>query len=165
MEHAMTQSRLRSTLSFIGVSALMVASGTAFAGDIHLAMDQVGVVALKIPFKAVSVGNQLISDATIIDENHVFVVGKEFGTTNLVAVDDEGNTVANELITISTQQGAMVTLTRGGTWYTLACNSGRCDVRPTPGDDIERYRNDSTAITIREGQNVGAANVPAPDAQ
>ena len=164
MEHAMTQSRFRSTLSCVaGVSALVLMSGAAFAADIRLGMDQVRVITLKTPFKAVSVGNPLIADATVIDETHVFVVGKEMGTTNLVAVDDEGNQVADELITVSTQQGAMVSLTRGGTWYTLTCNSGRCDVRPTPGDEAARYRDDSTAITIRENQNVGAANSPVPD--
>ena len=161
----MTTSRLLPPLLIAAASALVLASGTANAGDIHLGMDQVRVVTLKIPFKAVSVGNPLIADATVIDENHVFVTGKEMGTTNLVAVDDEGNQVADELITVTTQQGSMVSLTRGGTWYTLTCNTGRCDVRPTPGDEEARYRADTTAITIREGQSVGAANVPAPDAQ
>ena len=161
----MMTSRLLPPLLIAATSALVLASGTANAGDIRLGMDQVRVVTLKIPFKAVSVGNPLIADATVIDETHVFVVGKEFGTTNLVAVDDEGNQVADELITVSTQQGTMVTVTRGPAYHTLTCNSGRCDVRPTPGDETGKYRDDSTAITIREGQNVGAANVPAPDAQ
>lgn len=163
----MTQSRFLSliALGLAGASAVALVPGTALAGDVRLGMDQVRVLTLKKPFKAVSVGNPLIADATVIDETHVFVVGKEFGTTNLVAVDEEGNQVADEMITVSTQQGSMVTLTRGGSWYTLTCNSGRCDVRPTPGDEEGRYRADSTAITIREGQNVGAAAVPAPDPQ
>ena len=83
-------------------------------------------------------------------KTHVFVTGREMGTTNRVAVDEEGNEVADELIPVSTQQGAMVSLTAEVLWYTLTCNSGRCDVRPTPGDETARYRDDSTAITIRE---------------
>jgi Flp pilus assembly secretin CpaC len=161
MEHAMTQSRFLSLSCVAGMSALVLMSGAAFAADISLAMDQVRVVTFRTPFKAVSVGNPLIADATVIDETHVFLVGKEFGTTNLVAVDDEGNQVAEEMITVSTQRGAMVTVTRGALAQTLTCNAGRCDVRPTPGDEPARYRDDSTAITIREGQNVGAASVPS----
>lgn len=161
----MTESRFRSLSCLAGLTAIVLMSGTATAGDIRIGMDQVRLVSIKIPFKAVSVGNPLIADATVVDENHVFVVGKEFGTTNLIAVDDEGNQVAEELITVSTQQGTMVTVTRGTLAQTLTCNSGRCDSRPTPGDDAARYREESTQITIREGQNVGAATVPAPDAQ
>jgi hypothetical protein len=121
-------------------------------------MDQVRVVTFKTPFKAVSVGNPLIADATVIDETHVFLTGKEFGTTNLVAIDDEGNLVGEELITVTTQQGAMVTLTRGPTQSTLTCNAGRCDVRPTPGDELQRYQGESTQIQTRETLNL--ASVP-----
>jgi len=152
-------------LLLAAASALVLVSGTAVAGEFRLAMDQVRVLTIRTPFKAVSVGNPLIADATVIDENHVFVVGKEFGTTNLLAVDDEGNLVAEELITVTTQQGAMVTLQRGPTWTTLTCNAQRCDVRPTPGDDIARYRDDSTAIQVREQQNTTAASIPSPGQQ
>lgn len=153
----MTQSRFLSSLGCVaGLSALVLMSGTAFAGSINLAMDQVRVVTFKTPFKAVSVGNPLIADATVVDETHVFLTGKEFGTTNLVAVDDEGNQVAEETITVTTQQGRMVTLTRGPTQSTLTCNATRCDVRPTPGDEIARYRDETTQIQVREVQSLAA---------
>ena len=154
----MIKSRLFSTFALAGASLVLV-SGSALA-DIRLSMDQVRVVALKTPFKAISVGNPLIADATVIDENHIFVVGKEFGTTNLVAVDDEGNQVAEELITVTTQMGTMVTTTRGNQQSTSTCNAGRCDTRPTPGDESGRYREDTTQIQIREQQGVGAASTP-----
>jgi hypothetical protein len=160
----MTQPRISRFVRLAAVPALMMLSGTALA-EVRLGMDQVRLVTIRVPFKAISVGNPLIADATVVDETHVFVTGREFGQTNLVAVDDEGNQVADELITVTTPQGAMVTLQRGPTWYTLACNAGRCDVRPTPGDDTGKYRDDSTAITIRETQSVGAASISNPGAQ
>ena len=148
-----------STLALAGASALVLVSGPALA-DVRLSMDQVRVVALKTPFKAIAVGNPLIADATVIDENHIFVVGKEFGTTNLVAVDDEGNQVAEEMITVTTQLGVMVTTTRGNQQSTFTCNAGRCDSRPTPGDQADKYREDTTQIQIREQQGVRAAATP-----
>ena len=157
----MTRFRVFSLGCAAGLSALVLMSGSAFAGNVTLAMDQVRIVTFKTPFKAVSVGNPLIADATVIDETHVFLTGKEFGTTNLVAVDDEGNQVAEELITVTTQQGAMVTLTRGPTQSTLTCNAGRCDVRPTPGDEKLRYQDETGQIQVRETQNV--ATIPPPD--
>jgi len=155
----MTKSRLFSTFVLAGMSALVLTSGSALA-EVRLSMDQVRVLAIKSPFSSISVGNPLIADATVIDENHVFIVGKEFGTTNLVAVDDEGNQIAEEFITVTTQMGAMVTVTRGNDQSTFTCNAGRCDVRPTPGDETGKYRNDTTAIQIREQQSVRAAATP-----
>ena len=156
----MIKSRLVLTSALAGASALVLMSGSALA-DVRLSMDQVRVVAIKTPFKAISVGNPLIADATVIDENHVFLVGKEFGTTNLVAVDDEGNQVAEEIITVTTQMGTMVTVTRGPTQSTLTCNAGRCDTRPTPGDEPVKYGQDSTQIQLRESLAVGAASTPS----
>jgi hypothetical protein len=141
------------------MSALALLSGAAHA-EMRLGMDQVRVLTLKEPFKSVSVGNPLIADATIIDENHLFITGREFGTTNVVAVDAEGNQVGEELITVTTQAGTMVTLTRGPDQHTLTCNAGRCDVRPSPGDETAKYRNDTTAIQIREQQATRAAATP-----
>ena len=155
----MIKSRLFSTFALAGASALVLVSGSALA-DVRLSADQVRVLALKTPFSSISVGNPLIADATVIDENHLFVVGKEFGTTNLIAVDDEGNLVFEELITVTTQMGSMVTVTRGPTQSTFTCNGGRCEVRPTPGDETGKYRDDSTAIQIREQQSVRAAATP-----
>src|SRR5687767_7072277 len=101
----MKRSRLLSSLlvSLAGAAALL--SGPASGGELRLNMDQVRLITLKVPFKTVSVGNSLIADATAVDENHVLVFGKEFGTTNLIAVDHEGNLVAQEQITVTTQSG------------------------------------------------------------
>jgi putative type II/III system pilus formation protein len=155
----MIKSRLSSTLALAGASMLVLVSGSALA-EVRLSMDQVRVVALKIPFKAISVGNPMIADATVIDENHVFIIGKEFGTTNLVAVDDEGNQIAEEVITVTTQLGTMVTVTRGAQQSTFTCNAGRCDTRPTPGDEATKYGQDSSQIQIREGLAIRAASTP-----
>ena len=157
----MTRFRVFSLGCAAGLSALVLMSGSAFAGNVTLAMDQVRIVTFKTPFKAISVGNPLIADATVIDETHVFLTGKEFGTTNLVAVDDEGNQVAEEMITVTTQQGRMITLTRGPSQSTLTCNVERCDIRPTPGDEKARYTDETGQIQIREAQNV--ATIPPPD--
>jgi Flp pilus assembly secretin CpaC len=157
MEHAMTQSRLRSLFAAVGASTLALVSGAALAGEIQIKMDQVRIIAIKTPFNAIFVGNPVIADVTVIDENHVFLMGREFGTTNIVAIDDEGNQVAEEVVTVTTQQGKMVTLQRGTGASTLTCNAERCQIRPTPGDDPTRYQTEQQQITAREGQALGAA--------
>jgi exosome complex RNA-binding protein Rrp42 (RNase PH superfamily) len=153
------------TMSCVAVTSALLCAGVAVAAEHRLSMDQVRVLTFKRPFKSVSVGNALVADATVIDETHVFITGREFGTTNIVAIDEEGNLVGDEIITVTTSQGNMVTLTRGNQWYTLSCNFGRCDVKPTPGDDPFRYEPDSRAITTRETQSTDAASISAPAPQ
>ena len=155
----MTRSRFHSRIlaTVAGVAVLM--AGSASGGELRLNMDQVKLIRTKIPFKTVSVGNSLIADATAIDENNVLVFAKEFGTTNVIIVDDEGNLVAEEQITVTTQHGHMVTLQRGPRWSTLTCNGERCDVRPSPGDEPDRYQDETQQITAREQQNVTAGGI------
>jgi hypothetical protein len=157
MELTMIRSRLPSSILVALAGAAALLSGPASGGELRLNMDQVRLITLKVPFKTVSIGNSLIADATMVDEHHVLLFAKEFGTTNLIAVDDEGNLVAQEQITVTTQVGHTVTLQRGPRWSTLTCNAERCDVRPTPGDEPTRYQEETAQINLRETQNLGAA--------
>jgi putative type II/III system pilus formation protein len=160
----MVKTRLAAITSVAVASALLF-GGAAIAAEHRVGMDQVRVITFKRPFKSLSVGNALVADATVIDETHVFITGREFGTTNVVAVDDEGNLVGDEMITVTSAQGDTVTLTRGNAWYTLSCNFGRCDMKPTPGDDPFVYEPASRAVGARETLSTDAASISAPAPQ
>jgi len=158
MELAMTRSQLRSRIlaSVTGAAALL--SGSAFGGELRLDMDQAYLITTKAPFKTVSVGNSLIADVTAVDDPHLLIFAKQFGTTNLIAIDGKGKPITEEQITVTTQRGQIVTLQRGARWSTLTCTTERCDIRPTPGDDPLRFQQESGQITAREGANTTAAS-------
>ena len=143
-----------SLASLAGLSAILI-SGAALA--VGVPMDQVRMITLGKPFKAVYIGNPIIADITVVDATHVFVLGKNFGTTNLVALDENGRQILNQEITVSGQEGTMVTLQRGQQKFTLACPAGRCESKPTPGDETKPYDDVSGQIDKREIQNVKAA--------
>jgi Flp pilus assembly secretin CpaC len=153
MERTMTNLRLTA-------SALALAAGLAFvlpASAITVSADEVQILTFKSPVKTVFVGNPTIADVTVIDSTHVFVLGKSFGMTNLVTLDEEGHQGASERITVLNRQESIVTLQRGTARSTLYCAANRCEISPTPGDDAERFDAVAGQIDKREAQNLKSA--------
>jgi hypothetical protein len=96
--------------------------------------DQTSVVRLDRPAKTVLVGNPAIADAQLIDAKTVYVIGRTFGQTNIVALDDTGTEVLNTRVIVGVANYSTVTLYRGAQGQrTLAC-SPRCERTLTQGD-------------------------------
>ena len=140
-----------------GLTGLFLAS-SAHAAGIEVALDQVRILTFNGPVKTVFVGNPVIADITVIDPNHVFILGKNYGTTNVVALDAKGRETLNEQVTVLERPGSAVTLQRGADKTTLNCNSTRCENTPTPGDDEHHFAAVSGQIDNRESANVKAAS-------
>jgi len=117
----------------------LVAPLAASAADLNGPMDQVRIVTFRSPVSTVFVGNPLIADVTVIDSTRIFLMGKNFGTTNLIALDDSGNQISNDRITVQTRGGEIVTLHRGAAQTTMACVGGRCQMAPLPGDQADTF--------------------------
>jgi hypothetical protein len=97
-------------------------------------MDEVRTVTFSKPITTAFVGNPVIADVNVIDPHHAFVVGKAFGTTNIIALDSSGREVSNTYVSVSETRGATVTVFKGGAQRTLSCGGPRCEVSPIPGD-------------------------------
>jgi hypothetical protein len=74
-----------------------------------------------------------------------------------MALDENGNQISNDRITVQTRDGAVVTLHRGRSQTTMACVGGRCQNAPLPGDAVEDFTAVSGQITSREGEIIAAA--------
>ncbi len=109
-------------------------TASAMAGAMSVPIDQARVVAFERPATTVFVGNPAMADVTVIDPTHVFVLGKAFGATNLIALDARGNVLANDALTIEGHVASTVTLNLGSVQQTYACAAGRCEAAPVPGD-------------------------------
>jgi hypothetical protein len=151
----MTTLRLRSSTfaCLAGLSGLVLASGAAFAAELTIPMDQVRVMTFTKPAKTVFVGNPVIADITVIDRTHVFLMGKNLGNTNIVALDDEGREIANDQVSVVGRSGTTVTVQRGVSQTTLACIEERCSGSPTPGDDPTPF---DTVLGERDRQQAQA---------
>src|ERR1700742_1207357 len=86
--------------SFVLSAAALVASAPAFAASVSVPLDEVRILSFPDPVTTVYVGNPVIADVTVIDSKHVFVLGKSFGATNLIALGPDGNAIANEHVLV-----------------------------------------------------------------
>ena len=136
---------MRSSIAAAIAVASALTCGQAFAGThpithhrvggVAVPMDEVRTVAFAKPVATVYVGNPAIADINMIDARHAFVLGKSFGTTNIIALDNLGHTVSNTFVSVSgSNGGATVTLLKGATQTTLSCTGQRCESAPVPGD-------------------------------
>jgi len=162
----MTRIRFNSSTFAIvaGLCAATFVSQTALAASVGVPLDQVRMITFQSPFKTVYIGNPVIADITVIDATHVFVLGKNFGTTNIVALDGGGRVIMNDQITVLGQEGAMVTLQRGAGQKTLSCAAGRCEAAPTPGDEPLPFDSVTGQMDKRDGQSLRAAATAAASA-
>src|SRR5262245_23130382 len=84
--------------------------------------DQATVVRLDRPAKTVVVGNSMIAEAMMVSDKIIYVQGRAFGNTNIIAVDSQGQEILNTMVTVGTPSIAQVTLYRGAQGQrNLAC--------------------------------------------
>ncbi|MEI9929681.1 MAG: pilus assembly protein N-terminal domain-containing protein [Rhizomicrobium sp.] len=127
------------------------------AGGVAVTMDQVRVVSFTRPVSTVFVGNPIIADATVIDPYHVFILGKAFGVTNMIALNQQSQTVSNQQITVA-RSGGVVTLHKGANQFSYACTSAHCEVNPLPGDAKGFVEDNSGTVSGHQEQAIKAAS-------
>ena len=128
-----------------GTGSSLLACGMAAAADLAVPR-----VPLPQPVNAALFRTSLFADVQAVVATRIFIRGKNFGTTNLVALDDAGRQIVNDRITVLGRTGSIVTLQRGRAQTTLACAGARCQVAPQPGDDAESFGVVADQINSRE---------------
>lgn len=129
--------RTHRLLLALGAAALLAGPGAAIAqsGRISVEIDQAQRVQLRGPAGSVIVGNPEIADVTVVDANTLYITGKGYGVTEVVAVDPIGRTVFQSQVVVTAGDGAgRVRVWRGAQSTEMACaNSCSPSVRGTTG--------------------------------
>lgn len=110
----------------IAAAALLTAppAGAAQSGQSRLSVDidQAARVQLSGPAGSVIVANPRIADVTVVDSNTLYITGKGYGITEVVAVDAIGRTVFQSQIVVTDGSGAgRVRVWRGAQATEMAC--------------------------------------------
>lgn len=147
----------------IALAAALITAAPAIAGSIAVPMDQVRMVTFEKPVSTVYVGNPSIADVTVIDSRRIFVLGKSFGTTNVVALDANGQQVADDPLTVYGRSAHIVTLNRGADQVTYSCADARCETAPLPGDTSGVFK--AVSGETAEHQDAGKNAALASNAQ
>ncbi|MBD8555344.1 pilus assembly protein N-terminal domain-containing protein [Rhizobium sp. CFBP 8762] len=102
-------------------------SGTAIQandgdhGILRVYKDQSRILKLDRPALRVIVGSSEVADVAVADPQTVVVTGKNYGATNLVIIDSDGNTLLDERVLVSIDEGNTVRLYQSTGRTVLSC--------------------------------------------
>ena len=139
------------------VALAVFAAAPAHAAGVSIAMDEVRTITFPKSVATIYVGNPAIADINMIDSRHAFVLGKGYGNTNMVALDQDGKQVSNTHIAVLAREDATVTLQRGASRVTYSCTSRHCEIAPQQGDEKTKFDSDSGEMNAHQGTAKAAA--------
>ena len=119
-------------LALVGTLAL---AAPAAAGVIAR-IDEATAVTLSGSAANVVVGNPSIADVSIIDRHRIAVLGRSYGTTNVMVFDAAGRVIYNGLVTVTSPSAGHVALFRGASVHNFTCGP-RCERTPMPGEQAD----------------------------
>ena len=139
-------------------AVLALSAAPAHAAGVSVAMDEVRTVTFPKSVATIYVGNPSIADINMIDSRHAFILGKGYGNTNMLALDEDGKQVSDTHISVLARQDSSITLQRGANRITYSCTSAHCEATPQPGDGKEAFDAANGQIAAHEATAKTAAN-------
>jgi len=108
--------------TFFLLSALAVAGSTAAsaAADVVVKADEAKMLAVSGDPSTVVIGNPNIADVTV-QKKSIFIHGRNYGTTNIIVLDADGNELASMEVTVMLNGSHNINVFRGGAKYSYAC--------------------------------------------
>lgn len=113
-------------------------SAQAQAAGFLVEINQQKALHLSAPATAVMVGNPAIADVTVLGPQLIYVLGRSYGSTNLIALDAGGKQITELHVSVTSPSSSTVTLTRGSGQLTYNCTP-RCERTVAQGDSSEGF--------------------------
>lgn len=110
-----------------GLTATLALAMPALAQErpLDVKLDQATQVRLRAPAGSVIVANPRIADVTVTDARTLFITGKSYGLTEIIAVDALGRPLFQRQVAVSPGETGSVRVWRGGEAIEVACGA-RC---------------------------------------
>lgn len=137
----------------------LLSAAPAHAAGVSLAMDEVRTITFPKAVTTLYVGNPAIADINMIDSRHAFIIGKGYGSTNMLALAPDGKQISNTSISVLARQNATVTVQMGvSSRVTYTCAASHCETSPVPGDDKTVFDTQNSELSSHTGNAKTAAN-------
>lgn len=107
-------------LAVLGVAAASAASRVSVGLSQSVRLAVAGSVANVV------VSNPAIADVTVVDGHSVIVIGKGYGATQIMVLDNSGHLLLDSFVTVTAPQDGQMTLFRGVAQHEFNC-SPRCE--------------------------------------
>jgi Flp pilus assembly secretin CpaC len=145
-------------LTLVLAAALCAASGLAAAAtNVTVLADHAKVLSIAGTPSAIIVGNPLYADVSV-QNGKVVVFGKNYGATNVIIMDGDGNQLAAFDVTVSGRNGGdgNISVYRGSARTSVVC-APDCEPTLQAGDNSDVVSALNSAITIKSSQSSAAA--------
>lgn len=162
------------TTMLAGSVAVVLAPVTGHAADlVKVELDQARIYRLAAPASTIVIGNPAIADATLQDAQTLIITGRAYGQTNLIALDEQGETITDVQLAVLAASENLVTVYKGVKRQSLSCLP-ECQPAAIPGDDSVHFggilgqvaqhngAGGSSSTTASTGATGGAATATAP---
>ena len=123
----------------IGLASLCLVATmplAAHAGDYSVEINKTQIMHLPAPAAAIVVGNPSIADISVHSPTLLFIVGRGYGTTNVIILDNVGNTIMNtdiQVLASKSSSSKRIYLVGEG-WKSYDCKP-LCQPAPVLGDE------------------------------
>ncbi len=113
----------RPMIAGLALAALLAAPLPSLAQSrpLNVEVDHSARIQLRGAAASVIVGNSAIADVTVVDANTLFVTGKGYGVTEVIAVDAIGRTLFQGEVVVTASTSGHVRVWRGGQATDMAC--------------------------------------------
>jgi hypothetical protein len=130
-------SMLKRSLAVLAFSAALWA-GPALAGtEVILRTDEAKIISVSGEPGTIVVGNPAIADVTV-RRDQLFVMGRSFGTTNMIVLDRDGNQLAALDVTVTMGGAKPVQVFKAGQRLSYSC-SPECEATMQIGDRADYF--------------------------
>lgn len=109
-------------VTLTGLLAVLAPGSAAAEEMMRVFMDHARVLKLDRPVSKVIIGNSDVADATVADAKTIVLTGRNFGTTNLVILDQDGNAIVDERILVSIDEGNTLRVYKQTTRTVFSCS-------------------------------------------
>jgi hypothetical protein len=134
-----------------GVAVFLLLTPAVAEDTLVVTVDQARVVKVPAAARTLVIGNPMIADVTLLKQGSTMVVtGKGFGETNLIALDTNGNPVAQSMVQVVGGGNALV-VQRGMDRQSYTC-APRCQPTARLGDDPKFYGDVTAQIRAHDAQ-------------
>ncbi len=117
----------------------IAAESTQAAGALSVTIDRAKVVRIAKAADTIIIGNPGVVDATIQDARTIVLTGRNFGTTNLIVLDADGDAIVDETIVVKGNEQNLVRVYRQSEKETLTC-SPVCENTLAVGDELRQFK-------------------------
>lgn len=139
------------------VAASLAVVSMARAETVSVSIGHAARVGVAGPATAIVVGSPSIADVTVVDSRTLFITGRSYGSTNVIALDRYGRTVyAGDVVV--TPGASTVKVYRGGARTEMAC-APTCS--PTTPPEGGGGGGEAPGTPAAMASNVGGANIAA----